>query len=143
MHGYSSWIEYDPQYEALQSFVRNFDVLLFYHFKYFLQKYMYKYGYMEVPNNPVSKMPKMTSEKMIQNIKKMQMMMGIPMTGELDALTMMMVDKPRCGVHDPANRIVVPDNGFGIQIETSSYIFMRRDERWPRNSITYRYVGNP
>ncbi|XP_072033478.1 stromelysin-1-like [Amphiura filiformis] len=108
-------------------------------------KYMYKYGYMPVPNNPASKMPEMTPENIKENLRKMQMMMGVPTTGELDSVTMEMIDTPRCGVHDPVDAMIVP-NDLDISdeiLQMSPQKFVHFGQKWSRNNITYRILNFP
>ena len=84
-------------------------------------------------------MPEMTPPNLKENIKKMQMMMGLPMTGVLDAVTMEMINTPRCGVHDPVDVMLVPieaDNNEILQIEMSPENFIHFGQKWPRNNIT-------
>ena len=108
---------------------------------------MQKYGYIPPPTHPADEMPKMNPRKTKKTIQKMQMMMGVEMTGELDDVTMAMINKPRCGVHDPVQNLTMPPDdheGNGnraLSIETGEPLnFMHTNNRWPTTDITYRYI---
>ena len=57
-------------------------------------------------------------------LKKMQKFFSLQETGEIDAKTVEIMKKPRCGVPDVAN-----------------YNFFHRKPMWQKNDITYRILG--
>lgn len=54
-------------------------------------------------------------------LKKMQKFFALPETGEIDAQTVAIMKKPRCGVPDVAN-----------------YNFFHNKPKWQKKDITYR-----
>uniref|UniRef100_A0A3B3C9A7 72 kDa type IV collagenase n=1 Tax=Oryzias melastigma TaxID=30732 RepID=A0A3B3C9A7_ORYME len=57
-------------------------------------------------------------------LKKMQKFFALPETGEIDAQTVAIMKKPRCGVPDVAN-----------------YNFFHNKPKWQKKDITYRILG--
>ncbi|CAL8349833.1 unnamed protein product [Merluccius merluccius] len=58
-------------------------------------------------------------------LKEMQKFFRLQETGEIDAATVEIMKKPRCGVPDVAN-----------------YNFFHRKPKWQKNAITYRILGH-
>lgn len=56
-----------------------------------------------------------------EKLKEMQRFFGLPETGEPDAATMEMMEKPRCGVPDSGDFLLTPGN-----------------PKWSHTNLTYR-----
>lgn len=83
--------------------------------QYSLQEYLQQYYNLQ--NEPMSHV-----NRNWLSLKNMQIFFGLNVTGALDAETLEVMRRPRCGVPD---------------VEEYSYI---NGTRWDKNVITYRYV---
>ena len=103
-----------------------------------IQGYMSAYGYMRKMDDDDFNTDKISAKKMKKSIKMMQKFMGLKETGELDEMTMMMMEKPRCGVAD-----MTPPSTKG-NTTRSNYTggpldFSHFGQRWDKLDITFRY----
>ncbi|XP_033628426.1 stromelysin-3-like [Asterias rubens] len=104
--------------------------------------YMSAYGYMRKMDDDDFNTDKISAKKMKKSIKMMQKFMGLKETGELDEMTMMMMEKPRCGVAD-----MTPPSTKG-NTTRSNYTggpldFSHFGQRWDKLDITFRILNYP
>ena len=91
---------------------------------------MEQFGWMPPVNPEASKL--ITEMEMRRHVVLMQRFFNLPETGELDAATIAVMQKPRCGVPDTD----IHNNRF----RPSRYAIDPRI-KWDKNELTYRYVG--
>ena len=64
-----------------------------------------KYGYLDLPVEVSQRSSQLRSQDSLRNqILEFQSFAGLPQTGELDEETVVMMNKPRCGVKDIVGR---------------------------------------
>ena len=97
---------------------------------------MSKFGYLGDMDEDDWETDSVSEEQMKKSIKMMQRYMGLYQTGELDEMTMMMMDKPRCGVRDVSPNAVVAGGENTINGGPLSY--QHFGQRWDQTEITFR-----
>ncbi|XP_038055508.1 matrix metalloproteinase-18-like [Patiria miniata] len=100
--------------------------------------YMSKYGYMGDMDEDDWNTDSVSDKQMKKSIKMMQKFMGLKATGELDEMTMMMMDKPRCGLPD-----VPPSSATPNDTQTGPLSYNHFGRRWGKQEITFRILNYP
>ena len=66
-----------------------------------MKVYLRKYGHMDLHTSVSSRSAQLMSQEAFKNyIMEFQSFAGLPQTGDLDEETVMMMNRPRCGVKD-------------------------------------------
>uniref|UniRef100_A0A8D2BY11 Matrix metallopeptidase 12 n=1 Tax=Sus scrofa TaxID=9823 RepID=A0A8D2BY11_PIG len=86
----------------------------------FAQKFLGKFYGLTIETTPMTKI-KVNGHSMEDKIQEMQQFLGLNVTGQLDAPTLDMMHKPRCGVPDVHN-----------------FMFMPGRPVWKKHFLTYR-----
>ncbi|XP_002738586.1 matrix metalloproteinase-14-like [Saccoglossus kowalevskii] len=90
--------------------------------------YLYRYGYLKMPDFKSGELQ--SRDELIDAIKSMQRFMGLPETGEIDADTMAMMQKPRCGLPDIM--------GTSEDARKKRYALVGK---WEKNDLTYKILN--
>ncbi|XP_043946177.1 matrix metalloproteinase-9 [Protopterus annectens] len=83
----------------------------------FLNNYLHRFGY-------IDKTQRSRQFSKSKALKSLQTQLGLPVTGELDDVTVEAIKKPRCGVPDVRN-----------------YVTFEGDLKWQHNDLTYRILS--
>ena len=59
-----------------------------------------KYGYMDAPRKDAKSAPLLSRDGLSDYVMEFQAFAGLPQTGELDQVTVELMNTPRCGVKD-------------------------------------------
>ncbi|KAK7081846.1 putative peptidoglycan binding domain [Halocaridina rubra] len=89
--------------------------------------YLTKFGYMDPASTNPNSGALLSAESVEKSIKEFQAFAGLEQTGQLDEVTLEMMNTPRCGVKDKV--------GFGTEARKKRYAL--QGSRWRVRDLTY------
>lgn len=95
--------------------------------------YLTRFGYMDPASTNPNSGALLSAESVEKSIMDFQAFAGLNQTGQLDAVTVKMMNTPRCGVKDRV--------GFGSEARRKRYAL--QGSRWRVRDITYRITKYP
>ncbi|XP_038065795.1 matrix metalloproteinase-9-like [Patiria miniata] len=107
-------------------------------------EYLKKYGYLSKRPTKDDASGMIPPDKAVKAIKNLQKFAGLSETGEIDADTLELIERPRCGVKDP----VISNDTVGVNASESGerrrrYVVAGPPYQWDKNDLTYMVVNYP
>ncbi|CAM0956218.1 unnamed protein product [Alopecurus aequalis] len=106
-----------------------------------LKRYLAKFGYMPAGAEHGGEPTDAFDEHLEAALKRYQSRLSLPITGQLDAVTLDQIMSPRCGVEDDRGVSVSPEHGGAV----SRFTFFKGEPRWKQKSdpIVLTYAMSP